>query len=88
MTGRPEAPAPCASPSAVENTIRRVAGAMVLISLALSIWISPLWLALAAFVGLNLFQSSFTGFCPLEMILRGRERRGTAGPAESRITTR
>ena len=54
----------------IERIIRRVAGTMVLVSLALGFWISPWFFLLTAFVGLNLFQSSFTGFCPLENILR------------------
>jgi hypothetical protein len=49
--------------------IRRFAGAFVLLSLALGYWVSPLWLLFTAFVGANLLQSSFTGFCPLERIL-------------------
>ena len=43
---------------------------MVLASLVLSELFSPYWLLLAAFVGLNLLQSSFTGFCPLAIILK------------------
>ena len=54
----------------IENSIRILAGTMVLVSLALSLLVSPLWLLLAGFVGLNLVQSAFTGFCPAEMILR------------------
>lgn len=61
----------------MELIIRILAGSMVLLSLALSQLVSPWWLLLAAFVGVNLIQSSFTGFCPAEMILRklgiGRE---------------
>jgi hypothetical protein len=58
----------------IEKTIRIFAGAVVLLSLALGVAASPVfhsanWLWLTAFVGLNLFQSGFTGFCPLEMIL-------------------
>ena len=54
--------------------IRIFAGAFVLISLALGVQGSPLfhsanWLWFTAFVGANLFQSGFTGFCPLEKIL-------------------
>lgn len=49
--------------------IRRFAGTFILLSLALAHWVSPLWLLFTAFVGLNLIQSSFTGFCPLERIL-------------------
>jgi hypothetical protein len=49
--------------------IRRIAGTFVLVSLALGWWVSPWWFLFTAFVGLNLFQSSLTGFCPLERIL-------------------
>lgn len=49
--------------------IRRFAGAFVLISVALGYWVNPAWLLFTAFVGVNLLQSSFTGFCPLERIL-------------------
>jgi len=47
-----------------------LAGSMILISLVLAWQVNELWLLLAAFVGLNLFQTSFTGFCPAAMILR------------------
>lgn len=40
------------------------AGTMVLISAALTYFVSPAWLLLTAFVGLNMLQASFTGFCP------------------------
>ena len=54
----------------VDNQIRAFAGTFVLISLALSYFHSPNWLYFTAFVGANLLQSSFTGFCPLESILK------------------
>ena len=59
----------------IENAIRAFAGTFVLVSLALGVQASPLfhsanWLWFTAFVGANLLQSSFTGLCPLEMILR------------------
>jgi len=50
--------------------IRRFAGTFVLASLLLAHYHSPYWLWFTAFVGFNLLQSSFTNFCPLEMILR------------------
>jgi Protein of unknown function (DUF2892). len=53
--------------------IRRIAGLFVMASVALGVWVNPAWFLFTAFVGLNLFQSSFTGFCPLERIL-GRAR--------------
>jgi hypothetical protein len=49
--------------------IRRIAGLFVLVSLALGAWVSPAFYLFSAFVGLNLLQSSFTDFCPLERIL-------------------
>jgi Protein of unknown function (DUF2892) len=52
-----------------ERIIRAVAGSMVLISIILAYFISLNWLGLAAFVGINLLQSAFTKFCPLELIL-------------------
>ena len=53
----------------MENAIRILAGTMVLISLTLYWLVSPYWLLLAAFVGVNLIQSALTGFCPAETIL-------------------
>jgi hypothetical protein len=52
-----------------ERIVRAVAGTIVLTSIVLAYLVSINWLLLAAFVGLNLFQSSFTRFCPLEIIL-------------------
>jgi hypothetical protein len=54
----------------LENAIRILAGTMVLISISLAHWVSEWWLLLAAFVGCNLIQSAFTGFCPAENIFR------------------
>ena len=54
----------------IENIIRALAGSMILISLALSHYMNPNWLWLTAFVGANLLQSAFTGFCRAEMILK------------------
>ena len=52
-----------------ERIVRAVAGTMVLLSVLLASFVNIYWLGLAAFVGLNLLQSSFTRFCPLEIIL-------------------
>lgn len=52
-----------------ERIIRAVAGVLVLTGLALGYWVNRNWLWLSAFVGVNLLQSSFTRFCPLEKIL-------------------
>ena len=53
-----------------ERIVRAVAGTMILVSIALAYFVSIYWLGLTAFVGLNLLQSSFTRFCPLELILK------------------
>jgi len=50
--------------------IRRVAGTLILSSLLLARYHSRHWLWITAFVGLNLLQSSFTNFCPLEILLK------------------
>ncbi|MEO8138794.1 MAG: DUF2892 domain-containing protein [Gemmatimonadota bacterium] len=52
-----------------ETIIRRFAGTFVLLSLALGWWVSPYWFLFTAFVGVNLIQSTITGYCPLERIL-------------------
>lgn len=67
-----------------EQWVRIVAGVFVLLSLALGVSASPLfvsqnWLWFTAFVGFNLFQSGFTRFCPLEMILKKFGVRETCG---------
>lgn len=54
----------------IEDAIRILAGTMILSSLALAHWVSPNWLWLTAFVGANLVQSAFTGFCPAEIAFR------------------
>lgn len=52
-----------------DGIIRRFAGAFILISLLLAKFVHPGWLWFTAFVGFNLLQSGFTGFCPLERVL-------------------
>ena len=54
----------------MEMIIRRFAGTFILASLVLAHYHSPNWLWFTAFVGFNLLQSSFTNFCPLEIILK------------------
>lgn len=54
---------------AMKNAIHVLAGTMVLLSLVLAHLFSPYWLLLATFVGVNLIQSAFTGFCPACNIL-------------------
>ena len=54
----------------VDTALRGIAGAFVLASVALGVWVNPWWFAFTAFVGLNLLQSAFTGWCPMMAILR------------------
>ena len=53
----------------IDTAVFRIAGIMILASLLLACFHSLYWLWLTAFVGLNMLQSSFTGFCPLAVIL-------------------
>ena len=54
----------------LERALRGIAGCFILISLILAHFVSPKWLWFTAFVGLNLFQSAFTNWCPMMWILR------------------
>jgi hypothetical protein len=54
----------------IENGVRVVAGALILVSVALVHYVSPRWLLFTAFIGLSLIQSAFTGFCPPTILLR------------------
>ena len=54
----------------LDRAIFAFAGVMILVSVALVYFISPWWLLLTAFIGLNLLQSAFTGFCPAALVLR------------------
>ncbi len=54
----------------IDRLVFRFAGVMILLSLALGVFVHPNWFWLTAFVGANLLQSSFTGFCPLAIILK------------------
>lgn len=72
----------------MERIVRAVAGSFVLLSLAMGVEQSPLYVSEAllwftAFVGANLLQSAFTGFCPLESCLR-RSRPSARGPVTPR----
>ncbi len=54
----------------IDRAVLALAGTLVLVSVALAHFVSPWWLLLTAFVGLNLLQSSLTGFCPAAIVLR------------------
>ena len=53
-----------------EPFIRILAGSMILLSIALTLLLSPWWLLLTCFVAINLIQSAFTRFCPAEIIAK------------------
>jgi len=54
----------------IERCLRGIAGFFIVLSVALAYWVSPYWLLFSAFVGLNLFQSAFTNWCPMVWILK------------------
>lgn len=54
----------------VDRMVMAFAGSFILLSLTLAHWHSPNWLWFTAFVGANLLQASFSGFCPLAIILK------------------
>ncbi|MCM2561731.1 DUF2892 domain-containing protein [Lutimaribacter sp. EGI FJ00015] len=54
----------------LDRAVMAFAGVMILISLLLTAFVSPLWMWFTAFIGLNMLQASFTGFCPAAMIFR------------------
>ncbi len=54
----------------IDRVVLAFAGVMILLSLLLGLKVHVYWFALTAFVGLNMLQAAFTGFCPLAMILK------------------
>ena len=67
----------------VDRAVFAFAGIMILVSVALAWFLSPYWLLLTAFVGVNLMQSAFTGLCPAATVFRKLGlREGCAFPAK------
>ena len=54
----------------IANAVTAFAGVMIIISLLLTYYVHPNFVWLTAFIGINLFQQSFTGFCPAAMIFK------------------
>ncbi|OLS52920.1 YgaP family membrane protein [Rhodovulum sulfidophilum] len=54
----------------LDRAVMMFAGCMILLSLGLGTWVSPLWYLLTAFVGLNMMQASVTGFCPAAILFK------------------
>jgi len=54
----------------LDRAVLAFAGVMVLVSLALGLWVSQYWFLLTAFVGANMIQAAFTGFCPAAKVMK------------------
>lgn len=54
----------------LDAAVLRFAGLVVLVSVALSLYVHPYWIALTIFAGLNMLQASFTGFCPAAAVFK------------------
>ncbi len=54
----------------LDRAVMLFAGTMVLLSVALTVWLSPYWVWFTVFIGLNLMQSAITGFCPAAIVFR------------------
>ncbi len=54
----------------LDRSVLAFAGTMILLSVVLTVWVSPLFVWFTVFIGLNLLQSAFTGFCPAATVLR------------------
>jgi Protein of unknown function (DUF2892) len=54
----------------IDKAVLAFAGSVVLLSVILTYFVSPYWLLLAAFAGLNMLQAAFTGFCPAAMAFK------------------
>jgi hypothetical protein len=54
----------------LDRSVLAFAGVMVLLSVVLTLWVSPLFVWFTIFIGLNLLQSAFTGFCPAALVFK------------------
>lgn len=54
----------------LDRSVLAFAGVMILLSVALTYWVSPLFMWFTVFIGANMLQSAFTGFCPAAMIFK------------------
>lgn len=63
----------------IENKVRVLAGSNILASLLLAHTHSPKWLWFTAFVGANLIQSAFTGFCPVTRLMKDGSKKDCCG---------
>jgi hypothetical protein len=72
----------------VERALRLIAGAFVILSVLLGIFVNAHFLWFTLFVGVNLFQSGLTNWCPMMSILRHRGMRDTAHPGPTAASVR
>ena len=70
----------------VDRYLRMIAGVVVMVTVALGHWVSPYWFLFTGFVGLNLFQSAFTNWCPMMTILRKSGVKDTCTPELGDLT--
>jgi hypothetical protein len=68
----------------IERYLRLIAGFFVILSVALGYWVNPAWFLFTAVVGINLFQSAFTNWCPMMTFLRKMGVRESPGAGRSR----
>lgn len=68
----------------VERYLRLIAGAFIILSVALGHFVSPYFYLFTAFVGLNLFQSAFTNWCPMMAVLKAFGVKGCCGTQEEK----
>ena len=54
----------------LDRTVLAFAGVMVLLSVALTVWVTPYFIWFTVFIGVNLLQSAFTGFCPAAIVFK------------------
>ncbi|OSM02112.1 hypothetical protein MAIT1_02202 [Magnetofaba australis IT-1] len=66
----PFSPSPGENAVSINQIVMIVAGFMVLLSVALTHFVHPNWMWFTVFIGANMFQSGFTGFCPLVIVLK------------------
>jgi hypothetical protein len=67
----------------VERYLRLIAGFFVMLSVSLGYWVNPAWFLFTGFVGLNLFQSAFTNWCPMITFLKKLGVKSSEQPARS-----
>jgi hypothetical protein len=60
----------------LDRAVMLFAGVMILLSLALTLWVSPTWMWFTAFIGVNMMQSAITGWCPAAMIFKALGLKG------------